>query len=157
MEDVDQIIDLMDKEVEGVMRRMYDSSSKRLEHPFVYGFSMRMSPKGEPIIRTFGDRSLRDRTFREPVYEQVVDEEKGELRLFVELPGVEKEDVRLKCSPEEVAISAQRGEQKYDTSIKLNIPIEPGKTTASCRNGVLEVILGLRDKANKDYTKIGIE
>jgi HSP20 family protein len=157
VDELDRMVDMMEKEMEEAMKWMYEPSSTVFDHPFVYGFSVRVGPDGEPIVRTFGDKSLTDRTIREPVYDQIVDEEKGELRLVVELPGVEKEDIQLKSSQEDVTISAQSGERRYNAVMKLNIPVEPAKTTASFRNGILDVVFRTRGNANKGYTSIDVK
>ena len=157
VDEVDRIFDTMEKEMEDMMKHVYESSSKLLDHPFVYGFSVRMGPEGEPIVRTFGDRSTSEQTFREPVYDQLINEEKGELKVLVELPGVDKEDIQLKSSEEDLTISARRGERIYSTNIKLNSPVESETASASYRTGILEVTFKLRGKANKGYTKINVE
>jgi len=157
MDELDKFIDEMERDLERMFKGLYQSGEAALSRPWIYGFSVRIGPDGLPVIHTFGDRKLPSEEFREPVYDQVVDEGRGELRIYVELPGVEKEDVELQSAENEVRVSAIRGDRKYRASIELKEAVDPDSTSASYKNGVLEIIFRLKGKANKGYTRIRID
>ncbi|MCS7116122.1 MAG: Hsp20 family protein [Nitrososphaerales archaeon] len=151
MDELDRFIDEVERELEGTIKSMFESRSELFNRPMVYGFSVKIGPEGEPIIRTFGDKILRGDGFREPVYDQIVDEERHELKLIVELPGVEKEDIKLESLENEVMILAERGERRYKANIKLKSAVDPKSAHAVYRNGVLDVTFKLKSNANKGY------
>ena len=66
--------------------------------PFVYGFSYTAEPGKEPVFSEFGNikpshRGIEPSSGREPLVD--VMNEKERYRIFVELPGVDKDKVRL--------------------------------------------------------------
>lgn len=157
MDELDRFINEMEREMERTLRTVYESRGKFISRPMVYGFSMKLGPDGQPILRTFGDKNVTREGFREPVYDQYVDDVRGELKLFVELPGVEKENVELKSTEAQVTVSATQGERTYKVEIPLKAPVEEETAIAAYRNGVLEVTFKLKDKANKGFKKISVE
>lgn len=156
LDELDNLLADLEKDVENTLKDIYESRPKTFTKPMVYGLSMMVGPDGEPVLRTFGDKKLLEEGYREPVYDRFVNNEKGELKLVVELPGIEREDVELNVLQNEVCISAARGERKYRAKIPLEISIEPKSTSALYRNGILEVSFKAHDKTNKGYTKVQV-
>ncbi|MEM3437540.1 MAG: Hsp20/alpha crystallin family protein [Nitrososphaerales archaeon] len=157
LNELDRLIDNMEKEIEDTLKSIYEFGSKSFSQPIIYGFSMKIEPNGKPILKLFGDKKLSEEGFREPFYDQFVDESKGELKLIVELPGVEKEDIDLNAIEDELTLSAFHGDRKYKAKINFKIPVDPESAFASYRNGILEVTFKIKDKTNKKYTKIKLE
>ncbi len=157
LDELDKLIDNIEKDIEDSLKGMYESGSKFFSKPMIYGFSMKIEPDGKPVLKLFGDRKFLEEGFREPFYDQFVDENKGELKLVVELPGVEKEDIDLNALEDELTLSAVHGDRKYKAKIKFKVSVEPESATASYRNGILEVTFKIRDKSNKRYKKIKLE
>ena len=92
-----------------MMRRAFEQMEKgegvRVYGPYVYGFSMSIGPDGKPIIREFGNVQPgrfgpQIREEREPLVD--VMEEKDEVVVVAELPGVEKEDINLNATEDEL-------------------------------------------------------
>ncbi|MEM2921101.1 MAG: Hsp20/alpha crystallin family protein [Candidatus Bathyarchaeia archaeon] len=91
-------------------RKLEDGTTVREVGPFVYGYSMTIGPDGKPVIREFGNvkPSRRPTIFgearprlqfqeeREPLVDIVEGAE--DIRVVVELPGVEKKDIQLSCT-----------------------------------------------------------
>ncbi|MEM2429715.1 MAG: Hsp20 family protein [Nitrososphaerales archaeon] len=152
MDELDRFIDSIERELEQTIKNIFESRSELLNKPMVYGFSVKIGPEGEPMIQTFGDKILRKEGFREPIYDQIVDEVKRELKLIIELPGVEKEDIKLESFDNEVTVSAERGERRYAANIKLKAPVDSKSAFAVYRNGILEVTFKLKSNTNKGYT-----
>ena len=158
LDEIDRIMAEMEREIEESIRNFFKFEEEReyFNKPFIYGFSMTLNPEGAPVIRTFGNLKPGLRGYREPISDQILDEQRGELKLVVELPGVEKSDIDIQALEDSVTISAERGERKYKAEIPLRAKVDPTKAKASFQNGVLEVSFQLKEKANKGY-KINIE
>ena len=70
------------------------------------------------------------------------DKENNEIKLVSEMPGVKKKDIRVAVDDNDVLIDAVRGERKYHARIRLNRALS-GEASATYRNGILEITLGL--------------
>jgi HSP20 family protein len=116
--------------------------------PFVYGFSYTAEPGKEPVFREFGNvrpsaRGLEKSEGREPMVD--VMEEPEMYKIFAELPGVEKDNIKLDVAEESVQIST-KDEKKFYKMIALEAAVNPDSARASYKNGVLTVEV---DKAEK--------
>jgi len=144
--------------MEEIMRRVW-SEPMREGQPFVYGFSMRMGPDGKPIVQEFGNtRRVMSGTKDEvPELEPLTDvNEDGQyVYVTVELPGVEKEEISLNATEEELSISVDGERRRYYKEIEMPATVEPESARASYRNGVLEV--RLKKKYQKKGKKIAVE
>jgi HSP20 family protein len=130
-------------------KRLPDGSVKREFGPFIYGYSMTLGPDGKPVIREFGNvrpggfgpqgRGFELTGKREPLVD-VIDE--GEtVKVIAELPGVEKEDVRLEALEDTLIVSAERNDRRYYKEVRLPSPVEPTSAKSTFNNGILEVTL----------------
>ena len=134
-------------------RKLPDGSTIPEWGPFVYGYSMTIGPDGKPKIREFGnikpssdpescrvDHPCLDvKQEREPLVD-IVDTD-GEIKVIVELPGVEKENIKLSGTENKLTISVDDPERKYYKEIDMPEKVEPKKAKTSYKNGVLEVSL----------------
>ena len=116
---------------------------------------MGVGRRASPRFTSFGDNLIGPDGFRAPIYEQIPDKE-GNLRLLVELPGVEKEDVQISALADKVSLSAEKGERKYKVDIPLEREIDPESGTATLKNGLLEVVFKTRDNTNKGYRRVTV-
>jgi HSP20 family protein len=159
LDEIDKIMAEMEREIEESIRNFFkfEGEGEYFNKPFIYGFSMTLNPEGVPVFRTFGNLKPGLRGYREPISDQILDEQRGELKLVVELPGVEKSDIDIQALEDSVTISAERGDRKYKAEIPLRAKVDPTKAKASFQNGVLEVSFPLKEKANKGFYKITIE
>ncbi|MEM3143429.1 MAG: Hsp20/alpha crystallin family protein [Candidatus Nitrosotenuis sp.] len=82
----------------------------------------------------------------EPFVDDVLDEKSKTLKLIAEMPGVEKQDIRLTVQDRMAYISAERGERKYRVEIPLKYKVDENSAKATYSNGVLEVTFALEDK-----------
>jgi HSP20 family protein len=155
VDELERFIAEMERDLERTLRTAIDSDILSAR-PLVRGFSMQLGPDGQPIFRSFGDFGVPREGYRQPVYDQLLDQQKGELKIVAELPGVEKEDLRLNATENELALEASRGDRRYKTDIRLRAPVQPSSAAAQYHNGVLEVRFRLKEKANKDFTKISV-
>ncbi len=65
----------------------------------------------------------------------------------VELPGVGKDDIDLRATPDRLAIRVDTPERQYHKSVDLDTPVDPKSVRATYKNGVLDIVL---KKATKD-------
>ena len=155
MDTLDSIMEEMERDFELVLRGALESQEK-FEKPLYYGFSVQISDDGHPVIQTYGNTGLSEEGAREPIYEEILDRKKGQTRLVVELPGIEKEDLELNCTEDTAAIKASRGERRYLSTIKLKEKVEPETASAKYRNGVLDITFNLKGKDIKGQSRIKI-
>jgi HSP20 family protein len=151
-------------------RKLPDGSTIPEWGPFVYGYSMTIGPDGKPKIREFGNVKpssdfescgvtqpcLDVKEEREPLVDIInVD---GEIKVIVELPGVEKEDIKLRGTEDKLTISVEAPERKYFKEIEMPAKIEPKKAKTSYKNGVLEVTVPkIEEKKKHSEEQIKIE
>ena len=125
-------------------RKLPDGSTVKEFGPFVYGYSLKIGPDGKPEIREFGNikKSLKGpevKEEREPLVDVV--ETNSEIRVVVELPGVEKTDIKLHGTEESLEISVDTPQYKYYKEVTLPVKVRVKEAKSSYKNGVLEVIL----------------
>ena len=161
--------DEIDKEFER-MRRYMDAMMQRAvkenqspnpnEHRYVYGFTMNMGPDGRPVIREFGNtrptlRSPELAGVREPIID--MNETESCIAITAELPGVEKEDVELTINEDSIVIEAKGEPFQYYKRIELQTPVDPERSSATCKNGILDIQVPKVEKRESKGHKINIE
>ena len=132
------------------------SGVSRRYGPFVYGFSYTAEPGKEPIFQEFGNikpshRGIEPSEGREPLVD--VMSEKDKFKVFVELPGVEKEKVKLDVADDSVQIKTD-DEKKFYKMIYLDSTIDPDSAKASYKNGILTLELDKKEKRKGKEVKI---
>ena len=132
------------------------SGVSRRYGPFVYGFSYTAEPGKEPIFQEFGNikpshRGIEPSEGREPLVD--VMSEKDKFKVFVELPGVEKEKVKLDVADDSVEIKTD-DEKKFYKMIYLDSTIDPDSAKASYKNGILTLELDKKKKRKGKEVKI---
>jgi HSP20 family protein len=115
-----------------------------------------MGPEGRPSVQVFGNDPIGGSGFRSPINEQVVDEKNGNLRIILEMPGVEKEGIRVEATEESAVITAEGGDRKYRADLDLKAPVHPESGKAEYKNGMLEISFSLKDKANKGFKRVNV-
>lgn len=124
------------------------SGTVRRYGPFVYGFSYTAEPGKEPTFREFGNivpsrRGIEPSTGREPLVD--IMDEKDKYKVFVELPGVDKENVKLDVAEDSVQIKTE-DDKKYYKMIYFDAPVDADSAKASYKNGVLTLELDKKEK-----------
>ncbi len=167
-DDVDKMFEdiekVMEKEVEDFTsrvpkdyvreRKLPDGSTSREWGPFVYGYSVKIGPDGKPEIREFGNvkpslRGPQVKEEREPLVDIV--ETDGEVQVVAELPGVDKKDIKLTATEDELTISVENPERKYFKQVALPVKVRVREARTQYKNGVLEVAFpkAVQDKRDK--------
>lgn len=136
-------------------RKMDDGSVVREMGPIVYGYSVKIGPDGKPVVRKFGNidsfpnilgRGLAVKGEREPLVDVIKGAE--EVRVVAEVPGVSKEDLRITATETTMTIESITGEPKYHKKIELPDVVDPKTAKSTYRNGILEITLKLKNKAD---------
>ena len=70
-----------------------------------------------------------------------------EIRVVADLPGVDKDDLRIKCDGRYITISASTATSEYEERIQLPGRVDEHSASASFNNGVLEITLDRTDSS----------
>ena len=156
----------IEKELEGaesMFDRMFNavrgigSATTLADSPYYHGYLITIDHDGKPRIREFGNvRASAEEVAgfngaREPLVDTIVDEKQHVVRITAEMPGVNKEDIKVNTSGRHVTVHAEKGDKKYHADIPVNVSLEESSTKASYSNGVLE--LKIRFKVPKPKAK----
>jgi len=160
--DIFEDFDRFEEMIDEMMRRAFEtiSEEEKAFKPYVFGFSMTVGPDGKPVFREFGNvRSGRFgpqiRDEREPLVD--VMEEREDIVVLAELPGVEKNDVNIRTTEDHLTISVDTADRKYHKELAFPAKVDPKSSRASYKNGVLEVRLKKLGVETVKEEKIHIE
>ena len=108
----------------------------------VFGFSIKTMTGGKATVEPFGNikKTPKGPTVeeeREPICD--VFDEKEEIRVYAEMPGVNQEDIKVDLKGDILDISAQSGDRKYHKEVLLPAKVKPETITSSYKNGILEI------------------
>jgi HSP20 family protein len=125
-------------------RKLPDGSTVKEMGPFVYGYSMKIGSDGKPDIQEFGNvkKSHKGPEFkeeREPLVDVVNNAD--DIQVVVELPGVEKTDIKLHGTEDSLTISVDTSPYKYYKEIELPVKTRIKEARSTYKNGVLEVVI----------------
>ena len=160
--DIEEEFERMREEMERMLTEFEKEPGAKVKRygPYVYGFSMRMGPEGKPVFEEFGNVKPPSKEAPSGEREPLVDviEEKESVVVIAELPGVEKEDIKLNATEEMLSIKVDTPQRKYSKRIQLPAKIKPETAKASYKNGVLEVRLERKvPKAPSTGTEIKVQ
>lgn len=142
---------------EGLIREktMPDGRKVKQWGPFVYGYSVTIGPDGKPQIKEFGNvkpstqmgrPKIEVKEQREPLVDIL--ETNGEVKVVAELPGVDKQDIKLYGTERSITVSVDTPQRKYHKEIRLPTKVDPKMAKSAYKNGVLEITM-LRKKEEK--------
>ena len=111
--------------------------------PFVFGFSMNVGPDGKPIIQRFGNPPVDEGAEPSSTLEPLVDvvEDDDEIIVVAEVPGVEKDEIKVRIKGTSLTIHANNPERPYHKVVELPAKVQKQDAKSAIRNGVLEVRL----------------
>lgn len=143
---VEKLIDLAAqlKEAGGEIKKEgeFDLSHLKEGMKGVFGFSIKTATGGKTVVEPFGNIKKTPKgptveDVREPITD--VYDEKDEVVVTAEMPGVSEEDVKLDLKEDILEISAETDNKKYRKEILLPTKVQTGSLTSSYKNGILEV------------------
>ena len=116
----------------------------------VYGYTMYRGPDGVPHVHEFGtgaNASVPADGVREPLTDVCVDG--NVVRITVELPGVSKNDIELEGTETSMTVSVDTETRKFRKTVPLPTGVNPDTAKAEYNNGILEVTVESKNKAQK--------
>ena len=92
-----------------------------------------------------GGGNLTVKEEREPLVDVIKGPE--ELRVVAEVPGVNKEDLRLRADENSLTIESITGQPRYHKRVELPETVDATTAKSSYKNGILEVPFKLKSKS----------
>ena len=165
----EDIIDKEFAEAEDMLNRMFrtvreinplDLASSNA--PYYYGYQIAVGPDGKPHVREFGNirpsaKGLIEQAgVRAPLVDTAIDEKHNTLRVTAEMPGVNKEDIKVNVSGKYVTIHAEKGDKKYHADIPVDVELDDSSSSAKATytNGILELNIKLEQAPKAKEIKV---
>ncbi len=132
--------------------------------PYVHGFSFKIGPDGKPQVSEFGNRPQRPVKGERPILSEErepltdVIEEKQQVAITLELPGVDKKDIDIRVTEDELEINVDNAQRKYHKLLRMPSRVKPDTTKATYKNGILDVTVQKeRPSESKTGHKVKVE
>jgi HSP20 family protein len=109
----------------------------------VYGFTIKSAAGGgKSSVETFGNikktsEGPKVEEEREPMTDMF--DEKDEIVIIAEMPGIEENDLKIDLKEDILDISAERNARKYHKELLLPLKVEKEKMKVKYNNGILEI------------------
>ena len=108
----------------------------------VFGFSIKTAVGGKPIVEPFGNikktpQGPKVEEEREPIID--VFDEKEEIVVMAEMPGINEEGISLDLKGDILEIKAVNKDRKYHKEVLLPAKVKPETLESSYKNGILEI------------------
>lgn len=108
----------------------------------VFGFSIKSAVGGKPVVESFGNikktpKGPKIEEEREPITD--VFDEKGEVVVMAEMPGIREEGISVDLKGDILAIKGANRHRNYYKEVLLPAKVKPDTLTSNYKNGVLEV------------------
>ncbi|MEM1788033.1 MAG: archaeal heat shock protein Hsp20 [Pyrobaculum sp.] len=149
-----KFIEELDRQIEEELR----GAMRGVGRPryYYYGFEITMGPDGRPVVREFGN--LRRGAERIEVVDEIdpltdIVEEEDKVKVVVDMPGVEKEDIKIYVSEDgrTLTIEAKGRERRYYKEIRLPAQVYPDRAKATYKNGVLSIELEKVERRKRGF------
>ncbi len=110
--------------------------------PVCYGYTMTIGPEGKPVVKEYGNvrPELPMSEIRVRLVDTLVDVIEKIVKLIAEMPGVEKNDVKIVVDGKIVNIDVENGEKKYHVKVPIKQKVDENSVKASYKNGILEIV-----------------
>lgn len=143
---IENLVDLAAKlkEAGGEIKKEGEIDLSRLKEGMkgVYGFSIKTAVGGKPVVETFGNIK---KTPEGPVVEEErepltdVFDEKDEVVVISEIPGVSEDGISVDLKGDILEISAAGKNRKYRKEVLLPVQVRKETLSYAYKNGILEV------------------
>jgi len=150
----DEISKVMDE-----MSKMYgDGDSKK---PFFKGFKVGMNPDGSPHIEEFSPpkKKVKPANFavqRKPCTDVIESEQ--DIAVTLEIPGVSRDQIDVRITEKKMTVRVNDASQPYTKVVEFSSRVDPEKTTATYKNGILDVVVLKKESGKeKDGFQVNIE
>ncbi len=108
----------------------------------VYGLTIKTALGGEPKVETFGNiKKTPDGPVVDDEREPMTDvfDEKEELLIIAEMPGIEENDIKIDLKEDIIEISAIGKNRKYRKEVLLPCKVISTSLKSKYNNGILEI------------------
>jgi HSP20 family protein len=147
-------------DIDSLFEEFKDSTNTQTYGPYYYGYTMTIGPDGKPVVKEYGNVKpalLPTSDVREPFVDVLVDEKEKVLKLVAEMPGVEKQDIKIVVEGRTVNLDAEHGDKKYHTKIPIRQKVEEDSVKATYSNGILEVRFKLKEDEKPKGKTVEVE
>jgi HSP20 family protein len=129
--------------------------------PMVYGYSVTIGPDGKPQVKEFGNvrppiagaTSPQLTSEREPLADIVTTD--NEVKVIVEMPGINKEDIKVRAYDNSVEIStSEKAQRKYHRMVEIPTDADTNTIKSAYKNGILEITFSKRAKPEGKDVKV---
>ena len=139
-----------------------ESEGRHRSKPFIYGYSINIDENGKAEINEFGniksssegEENLEVSESREPLVDII--EGKNAVTVVIELPGVEKSDIKVEIK-ESIIFVTTINSKNYYKEIPLTGKIIANSARARYNNGILEIIINKDNKSDSENNIVVIE
>ena len=152
---------LFDSEIDRIFKRMsnpflhmgdiFEEFPVDGSKSYSFGYTMTIGPDGKVVVKKLEGPTRPDQhtsldDVREPIVDTIVDEKEEIVKLIAEMPGVEKQDVKVLVEANKIVdISAEHDTKKYHIRVPLKHKVVEDSAKASYRNGILQLVFKLVD------------
>ncbi len=139
-DEIERIFEYMSRQFINVDGLLDDPKSEPNSGQFYYGYIIAVGPNGKPIIKEYGNIKqdpLPTSMNREPLIDKIVSG--GVLKLVIEMPGLEKNDIKVAFDKNKLKIKGERGRKRYCCITEVNENIDKNSGSATYTNGILEL------------------
>jgi len=139
-----------------------ESEDRHRSEPFIYGYSINIDENGKAEINEFGniksssegEENPEVSESREPLVDII--EGKNAVTVVIELPGVEKSDIKVEIK-ESIIFVTTINSKNYYKEIPLTGKIIANSARARYNNGILEIIINKDNKSDSENNIVVIE
>ena len=139
-----------------------ESEDRHRSKAFIYGYSINIDENGKAEINEFGniksssegEENLEVSESREPLVDII--EGKNAVTVVIELPGVEKSDIKVEIKESIICVTTINLKNYYK-EIPLTGKIIANSARARYNNGILEIIINKDNKSDSENNIVVIE
>ena len=139
-----------------------ESEDRHRSEAFIYGYSINIDENGKAEINEFGniksssegEENLEISESREALVDII--EGKNAVTVVIELPGVEKSDIKVEIK-ESIIFVTTINSKNYYKEIPLTGKIIANSARARYNNGILEIIINKDNKSDSENNIVVIE
>ena len=161
----DSIFNNIQKEMDEFMNNAINDNqpgvTRKTFGPYFYGRISTMGPDGKPIVKEFGNMNQSNLPINQieqsaeasiGTSESLIDAfvEDKTVKIIADLPGVEKEDIKIKATETKVILKAENKIRQYSAEKELDVKIIPESASAKYNNGVLEVTFKRKESSDDE-------
>jgi HSP20 family protein len=148
------------------MRRMQQEMDDAFDRFFSRSYRRPLLTSGQE-----GEKAGKSVAVREPLLDIL--DEKDHYKVVVEIPGIDKKDLKINVTEDNLTIQAEVKEEKkeeekgyfyqerrygsFQRSIALPGDVIPEETSAECKNGILEVKLKKKSEPKTKQHKVEVK